>query len=262
VTSLLKRAQPEGLINLAGFSSVARAEQEPLRPWMVNAMGTLNILAAIRDCAPRCRVLLIGSGEMYGWVEGRLRQSEEMPLKPIGVYASSKVAAELAGFQFSRGYELTVISARAFNQLGRGQDQSFAVPTFASQIAAIRQGRQEPTIKTGNLEVIRDLLHVEDTVAAYRLLLISGEARTAYNVCSGVGRTLRSVLEELMELAGVTARLEHDPNRLRSIDIPALVGNADRIRKLGWIPKRTVRSALEEVLDEYNSISPLPLGEG
>src|SRR5712692_3984984 len=48
VEALVDRAKPEGIINLAGFSSVAIAEEAPLQPWMVNTLGPLNILTAAR----------------------------------------------------------------------------------------------------------------------------------------------------------------------------------------------------------------------
>jgi GDP-4-dehydro-6-deoxy-D-mannose reductase len=95
---------------------------------------------------------------------------------------------------------------------------------------------------------VRDFCHVRDVVEAYRLLLLKGEPGQAYNICSGEGRTIRSLLEEMLVLAGVNARIELDPARLRPSDIPSLVGSPDRLRALGWAPKLTVTDALRDVL--------------
>src|SRR5713101_2132309 len=253
VEALVERARPEGIINLAGFSSVANAEDDPLQPWMVNTLGALNILTASRKIVPSARILLVGSGEMYGLLPQGVRAREQMPLNPLGFYGASKAAAEIAGLQFHRRYGTEVILVRPFSHIGRGQRANFSVPTFAAQIQAIGDGRAEAVIRVGNLNPVRDFLHVQDTVAAYRLLLINGQPGEAYNICSGVGRTIHSLLEEMLRIAGVEARVHVDPARMRAADIPWLIGNPEKLAHLGWEPKRTVSSALEEVLEEFKS---------
>ncbi len=100
---------------------------------------------------------------------------------------------------------------------------------------------------------MRDFLAVEDTVAAYRVLLTQGRSGAAYNVCSGNGRTIRSLLDEMLKIAGVEASVEVDPDRLRPNDIPWLVGSPSRINELGWAPKSSVTQALKDVLDEQSA---------
>jgi len=253
VFAAFRASQPDAVINLAGYSSVAKADTEPDRAWRINALGSVNVLTAARDLAPKARILLVGSGETYGLLPPKIRADEKMPLQPRGVYASSKAAAELAGLQFWRGAGLQVVLARPFNHLGRGQRHSYVVPSFAIQIHAIRRGMVEPTIRVGNLEAIRDFLHVEDTVAAYRLLLTRGEPGAAYNVCSGIGRSIRSLLDEMLNIAGVRARVEVDPVRFRPGEIPELVGNNELLKQLGWSVQNSVAQGLREVMEEHHS---------
>ena len=248
VRAAVEKARPEGIIHLAAFSSVARSHGNPARVFAVNALGTVNLLTAVRESAPEARVLLISSGEVYGPVPEGARASEEQALVPLSPYAISKQAAELAGQQFHRSYGLQVVVARAFSPLGAGQDPTFVVPSFAAQLRAIRQKKADPVLRAGNLEAIRDFSHVRDMAAAYRLLLTAGVAGQTYNVCSGIGRTIRSVLEEMLAVSGLSVRIELDPARLRPLDIPSLVGAPDKLRALGWEPKHTVTSALREVL--------------
>jgi GDP-4-dehydro-6-deoxy-D-mannose reductase len=105
-------------------------------------------------------------------------------------------------------------------------------------------------LSVGNLEPVRDFSHVEDVVAAYRLLLDRGVAGEAYNVSSGIGRTVRSVVEEMILASRVAARIEVDPARLRPVELPYLVGDSAKLRALGWAPKRTVRDALDDAIAE------------
>src|ERR1700687_5079236 len=214
VEALVDRARPEAIINLAGFSSVAKAEEDPLQPWMVNTLGPLNILTAARRVVPSARILLVGSGEMYGLLPQGVPATEQMPLSPLGFYGASKAAAEIAGLQFHRRYSAEVILARPFSHIGPGQRPHFSVPTFAAQIQAIAAGRAEAVIRVGNLNPIRDFLHVQDTVAAYRVLLIKGQPGEAYNVCSGEGRTISSILEEMLRVTSVDARVYVDPAKM------------------------------------------------
>jgi GDP-4-dehydro-6-deoxy-D-mannose reductase len=248
VARAVEAARPEAVVHLAGFSSVGKSHQAPALTFTVNGAGALNVLAAVRDGARAARVLLIGSGEMYGAVEPGARAAEDHPLRPLSPYAASKVAAEVVGMQFHRSYGVDVVCARPFNHLGAGQDPSFAVPAFAQQIAAIKAGRAEPVVKVGNLEAVRDFSHVRDVVDAYRLLLERGAAGTAYNVCSGTGRTIRQVLDRMIQLAGVEARVEVEAARVRPADLPSLVGDPSRLIALGWTPQRTVDGALAEAL--------------
>jgi GDP-4-dehydro-6-deoxy-D-mannose reductase len=105
-------------------------------------------------------------------------------------------------------------------------------------------------LRTGDLTPIRDFSHVADVVEAYALLAREGLPGEAYNVCSGEGRTIRSLLEEMLELSGVEARVEVDPERLRPAELPSLVGDPGKLRRLGWTPSRSVGDALREALGE------------
>ena len=256
VQEALEAARPDAIVHLAGLSSVAASYREPSRTFAVNALGAVNLLAAVEQVAPAARVLLIGSAEMYGPVEPGTRATEALPLRPVSPYAASKVAAEVAGFQFHRGRGLATISARPFNHVGRGQRVDFVVSSFASQIAAIRRGTSAPVLKVGNLDAVRDFSHVADVVGAYRVLLQHGEPGQAYNVCSGEGRSIRALLQRMIELAGVEVRIEIDPARFRPSELPYLVGDPARLQGLGWRASRLLDDALRDALHEAEQRTP------
>lgn len=248
---LVERTKPDAILNLAGSSSVGESHRDPLQAWRVNALGPVNLLSAVRDASPSTRILLVGSGELYGALAPGTRASEQTPTMPLSPYASSKLAAEVGALQFQRAYGLDVVLARPFNHLGSGQDPRFVVPSFARQIQGIRLRGARPAIQVGNLDIVRDFLHVLDVVKAYRLLLVRGATAGIYNVCSGVGRTIRSVLDELLALARVDAQIEADPARMRPAEIPSLLGDSHKLAALGWRQELSVSDALAEVLREY-----------
>ena len=253
VRDAVEAAQPDAIVHLAGLSSVAASHRDPSRTFAVNALGAVNVLAAVQQIAPAARVLLVGSSEMYGPLAPGSRATEDSPLHPVSPYASSKVAAEVAGFQFYRGRNLAVISARPFNHVGRGQRTDFVVPSFAEQIASIRRGRTSAVLRVGNLDAVRDFSHVADVVEAYRLLLQSGEPGQAYNVCSGEGRSIGGVLQRMIELAGVKVHIEVDRSRFRASELPSLVGDPVKLQRLGWRASRTLDDALRDALAHAES---------
>ena len=93
----------------------------------------------------------------------------------------------------------------------------------------------------------RDFTAVADVVAAYFALLERGEAGQIYNVCSGVERSVRSLLERLIALAGVEVRIETDPVRFRRAEQRRVCGDARKIeRATGWRARMPLDRALAE----------------
>ena len=248
VREVVDEVQPEGIVHLAAFGSIVKSHAHPARAFAVNAQGSVNLLTAVRDRCPGARLLLVGSGEVYGPLAEGARASEDSALQPVSPFAASKVSAELMAGLFHRSYGVQVVLARPFNHLGAGQEPIFAVPSFAAQLRAIARGDREPVLRVGNLDPVRDYTHVWDMVAGYRVLLREGRPGETYNLCSGEGHSLRSVLDEMLALSGLRVSLELDPARLRPAEIARLVGVADRARALGWAPQRSLTEALSDAL--------------
>jgi GDP-4-dehydro-6-deoxy-D-mannose reductase len=254
VRDAVARARPDAIVHLAAISSVARSHAEPNMTFDVNTMGALHVCVATQTLAPGARVLLVSSGEVYGPTPPQHGAPESTPLAPTSPYAASKVAAETIGFQFARSYGMHVVCARPFTHLGAGQAASFAIPSFARQVLeARRQGASRATILVGDLKPVRDFSHVRDVIAAYRLILQRGAGGEAYNVCSGVGRSIRSVLDELVDVCGMVSDVHIDRSLLRSTDLPNLVGDSAKVRALGWVPRWTVRDALNDIVSELGA---------
>ncbi len=237
----VRAAAPDAVLHLAGLSHVGESWRRMGDCFRVNVLGTENVLAA----AGGRRVLLASSAEVYGCVpEAEQPLREDRPLDPRSPYALTKAAAErLAAAQGA-------VVVRSFNLVGPGQSAQFALPSFAAQLAAIASGAREGGLRVGNLEARRDFLHVEDGAEAYRLLVERGEPGGAYNLGSGEARSIHEALDELLEVSGVRARVEIDPDRLRPADLPLLCADTQRLRALGWSPRRTLRDALQGLWED------------
>lgn len=252
VRAAFELARPDAVAHLAGQAFVPASFADPGATFEVNARGTLNVLDAARALAEdgtSPRVLIASSADVYG-----AQPAQAYPLRestapsPANPYAASKVAAEALAVAYARSFGLDVVATRAFNHIGPGQDERFAVAAFARQIAAVARA-QASVVWVGNLEASRDFLDVRDVCAAYVALLEGGgDAGEIYNICSGQAVALRDVLRRLVSAARIAVEIREDPARMRPSDVPLSVGDAAKLRAAtGWAPARTLDAALRDV---------------
>ena len=258
VRAVVRAANPNRVVHLAGIASAAGTNAAQLRT--VNADAAITLLRAVREMGNDCQVLLASSGYVYGATAPGILAKETDPLHAVGAYAESKVAMESAAEQFQRTEApvgVSLVLARAFNHTGARQTDAFVVPAFARQIARIEAGLEPPVVKVGNLDALRDFLHVGDVVRAYRQLVcdtVTGSPVTVVNVASGVGVTIRHILEELVALSAVRVAVETDPARLRPSDLPECVGSYERLQALtGWTPRIRLADTVREILDYFRA---------
>jgi GDP-4-dehydro-6-deoxy-D-mannose reductase len=247
---VMKTSAPDAVYHLAALSHVGESWESGAEAFRVNAEGTLHVLAAARRAGVD-RVLVVGSAEEYGAaLDADMPLTEEAPLRPVTPYGAAKVAADYLALQAFLGSGLGAIRARPFNHTGPGQSDRFLVPALARRVAdAERRGASE--VRVGSLEPIRDITDVRDVVRAYRLLVERGEPGEVYNVCSGRGVVVGEIAKRLLDLADRPLRLLVDPDLVRSVDVPRLVGDASKLRAAtGWQPEIDLEQTLRDVFDD------------
>ena len=247
VRAAIRDLRPSAVYHCAGAAHVANSWQDTAQPLASNVLATHYLLDALRRAGGQCRVVIAGSATVYAPSATPL--DEESPLAPTSPYALSKLALEQLGLRALREDGIEVILTRPFNHTGPRQSHSYFAPAVARQIAMIDRGAAEPVIRVGNLDAQRDLTDVRDTVRAYVLLMEKGLPGTVYNIASGVGRSMRVVLDGLLRRAQTTPRVEVDPARLRPHDVPIHVGDGTRLRATtGWTPAISFDQMLDDLL--------------
>jgi GDP-4-dehydro-6-deoxy-D-mannose reductase len=253
VSERLARSRPDMVVHLAAIAAVTDSVRDPRLTWSVNLNGVLNLVLAIQDVAPQAHLLFISSAEVYGESLNRSAPiDEDALLQPVNPYAASKAAADILVRQAAAG-GLSATIMRPFNHTGAGQSEAFVTPNFASQIARIEAGLQPPVIYVGSLDDERDFLDVSDVVSAYAMALdYRHDARMAgvFNVASGIAIRIGDILDRLLSLANVRIEVRADPARFRPAHVPRVVGDASRLRSLGWAPKAPLKDTLAAVLDD------------
>jgi len=248
----LRELRPAAVIHLAALSSVSASWEGVAEVWRTNALGTVQMLEAVRAEAPKARVIVASSGEVYGRAE-TIPTPEDAPVAPISPYAASKAAAELAASQAAAtGLDVAVV--RPFPQVGPGQDERFAIGSWTRQIARL-ESDGGGTLLVGELSGERDLTDVRDGARAYLLLLEAGAARGAYNLSSGRGIRMGDVLDLLVGLSSVPIEVEQEQARLRPVEIPVLVGDPSKLRAAtGWEPEFPLEQTLADALEAARQI--------
>lgn len=253
IIGLLFKIRPDYIFHLAAQSSVGIAWKNPGLTADVNIKGSINVMDAVRELYYKPRLLLIGSGEEYGYIlEGETPVTEENRLRPGNIYAATKACQNMIGNIYARAYDMEVMMVRAFNHIGPCQSPIFVVADFCKQVAEIEKGKREPVMYVGNLNTKRDFTDVRDVVKAYALLIRTGKAGETYNVGSGHAVTIEEVLKLILSLSEKEIRVEVDANKIRPADVPVIEADIGKIcQTSGWTPEITLEQTIRETLDYW-----------
>jgi GDP-4-dehydro-6-deoxy-D-mannose reductase len=251
--SLLEGIQPEWVFHLAGYAHAGRSFAEADAAWQGNLQATRKLYDAVARWGGRPRILYVSSGLIYGEADPPGSASAEgQPLRPSSPYAASKAAADLASYQYSRFPGLDIVRVRPFNHIGPRQQPLYAIPRFASQIAAIERGRQAPVLETGDLNSYRDLSDVRDIVQAYILLMEKGKTGEAYNAGSGTAYRMQEILDKLLASSNVKVEVRRKSQDSRPGEIGVTRADCTKLqRETGWRPRFTLDQTLADTLEYW-----------
>ena len=140
IAHALTATQPDAILHLGGIAFVPLGWTQPQLVFEVNTIGTLNLLDAVRQHAPKTRVLVVTSAEIYGSHPAPAPLDESAPYRPDNIYGIAKAAADQSSLLYAAHHHLDVMVARPSNHIGPGQSPDFVSSAFASQLAAIANG--------------------------------------------------------------------------------------------------------------------------
>jgi GDP-4-dehydro-6-deoxy-D-mannose reductase len=262
IDRIVGRLGPSIVVHLAAQSSIAAALGAAEATWRTNFCGSLSLASALARHTAGGTFLFASTSEVYGRHLGNEPVDESVLPNPMNPYAASKLAAERMLADVLPAATRLIVT-RAFNHSGPGQDERFVLPSFAAQIARIESGQTPARISVGNLEAMRDFLHVADVVDAYvRLIGLADrlEARAVVNIASGKAWKIADLLTMMRQMAKKPLDIFNDPARMRASDVPVALGNAARLKALtGWEPRYgiedIIRGLLERARDDLQSRS-------
>ncbi len=237
--AIVAATEPDEIYHLAGPAFVPDSW-----PALGDTMRAITAVAgelidAVRDCAPRARVVLAGSREIFG-AAAPSPQREDTPCAPSTPYGVAKLAAhQLVGL--ARAHEgLHLSSAILFNHESPRRRLEFVSRKITRAAAAISLGRAQ-ALTLGDLDAVRDFSAATDVVRGLRLMA-AAPAPGDYVLASGVARAVREWVEVAFAAVGLdpASHLRVDPALVRARETAAALGDATRAReRLGWVAHTT-----------------------
>ena len=187
VYNMLSDFEPDYILHLASYSSVAYSWKYPVEAFANNSNIFLNLVDQVRLLKLKCRILSVGSSEEYGNItEDQIPITELTTTKPNSPYAVARVSQEMMSAIYANNYDVDIVMTRSFNHIGPGQKDIFVISSFAKKLTDIKKGLvNSKSIVVGNIALIRDFVDVRDVVSAYYILLGKGKKGNVYNICSG-----------------------------------------------------------------------------
>lgn len=256
VEDIIADIQPDVIYHLAAQSSVSLSWKKPRLTADINVIGTINVLEAVRSQEKKIRLLLIGSGEEYGFIRpDACPLTEDEPLNPGNIYAATKACQGMLGEIYARAYNMDIIMVRAFNHSGPEQLPVFVISDFCRQIAMIEKGDAPAVMSVGNLSARRDFTDVRDVVRAYRLLSEKGVSGRTYNVGRGKAVAIQYILDTALGFSNADIEVRQDPARMRASDIPVIEPDTARIfSDTGWKAEISMEKTIEDTLNYWRKV--------
>jgi len=250
--------------HMAAQVAVTTSVQNPREDFEINALGTFNVLEAVRVVAPQASVFYASTNKVYGGMEQaaieedktryryrdlRYGVSEKQPLDFHSPYGCSKGCGDQYVRDYARIYGLRTVVFRQSCIYGTRQfgveDQGWV----AHFCIAARLGR--PIVIYGNGKQVRDVLWIDDLIAAYQAAAdhIDRAAGQVYDIGGGPECTM-SIWREfgpmLEELAGHPLPVTYSD--WRPGDQPVYISDIRKaVRELGWCPQVSLKEGVERL---------------
>jgi len=275
VDQVIKRFQPDIVIHLAGQVAMTTSISSPYYDFQVNALGTINLLEAIREYCPSAGIVYSSTNKVYGdleWIEyleddNRYTPKnfyngfgEDLPINFQSPYGCSKGAADQYLSDYSRIYGLKTVVLRHSSMYGGRQfptDDQGWIGWFCQKAINQKRGLQDKFYISGNGKQVRDVLHCDDMVNLYikiskNISALSGEV---FNIGGGIANSL-SLLELFALLEDrLNIKLAYDITSQRISDQKYFVADIRKINKfIQWNPKINFNHGINMMLEWVSKI--------
>jgi len=246
---ILTRVGPDEIYNLGAQSHVRVSFDQPVYTVQTDALGTMNLLEAIRDTGRPIRFYQASSSEMYGKVV-QTPQTETTPFYPRSPYACAKVYSYWQTVNYREAYDLYTCNGILFNHESPRRGETFVTRKITRAATRIKEGLQDK-LYLGNLDAKRDWGFAGDYVEAMWLML-QQERGEDYVIATGETHSVREFLDEVFGQLKLdwNKHVEIDPRYFRPAEVDLLLGDAAKARQqLNWKPAVTFK-ALAKMMTE------------
>ena len=264
--SILKKIQPDEIYNLAAQSFVGSSFAQPNTTAQINALGTLNLLEALRLVCPTTRFYQASTSEMFGKIQEKT-QSETTPFYPRSPYAIAKLYAHWATINYRESYNLFASTGILFNHESPLRGPEFVTRKISIGVAKYKLGIID-SLSLGNLDAKRDWGYAKEYVEGmWKILQI--DKPDNFVLATGRNESVRDFAKLAFRAAGFEIYFEGknesevgidsktgnqlikvDPKFYRPSEVEILLGNSSKAKSvLGWEPKMTLEKLTKMMVE-------------
>lgn len=249
IKKIIKKIRPHYIFHLAAKSHPTYSFKFPLDTLNTNIIGTANLFESVKNYSSKTKIIVACSSAEFGsFSKEELPIDEKFKKNPEHLYGLSKLVQDLLSLQYFKMFKMNICRAIIFNTSGSGKNFD-VFQDFKSQI--IKQKKNKTILlKVGNINNLRDFSHVDDTVTALYLLMQKGKSGESYIISSNKLEKISNILKIIKKQLNKKIIIKKNKNLLRKYDEKFIQGNNNKIRKLGWSPKKNLRDIVKDILNE------------
>ena len=278
ILSIVNEIKPDEIYNLAAQSHVGVSFKLPNYTAQVNAIGTLNILEAIKSCKleNKTRFYQASTSELFGEIQDR-KQSEKTNFYPKSPYATSKIFAYWITKNYRESYGIHASNGILFNHESPRRGETFVTRKITIGLSKIIHG-VEKNLYLGNIYALRDWGHARDYVEMC-WKIVQYKKSDDFIVATGKQYTVKSFIEKCFKYLGVKISwsgkgikevgkikdfnqkmypnlkknmevIKIDKKYFRPNEVKNLIGDSSKSKKLlNWRPKVSLDELVKEMMD-------------
>jgi GDPmannose 4,6-dehydratase len=264
--SLLNRAKPDEIFNLAAQSFVGVSFEQPTTTAQITGLGALNLLEAVRLVNPKIRFYQASTSEMFGKVQA-VPQREDTPFYPRSPYGVAKLFAHWMTVNYRESYGMFATSGILFNHESPLRGREFVTRKITDAVARIKLGKLD-VLELGNIDAKRDWGYAKEYVEGMWRIL-QAEVPDTFVLATNRTETVRDFVRMAFAGAGIQVEfrgsaeaetaidtatgktvMKVNPRFYRPAEVELLIGDPSRARtKLGWEPRTTLEELCAMMVD-------------
>ena len=242
LVELMHAEKPECVVNFAAQSMVAESWQNPGDWFMTNTVSTVRLHDELRKMPFLHRYVHISTPEVYGSCSGGV--TETHPFNPSTPYAVSRAAMDMSLRTFHAAYGFPVVTTRAANVFGAGQQLYRIIPRT---ILFILLGRKLQL--HGGGYSTRSFIHISDVVAATWQIACSGRIGEVYHITTDRTISIRALVEIICQRLGVNFKDCVDSIGERQGKDAAYHLDGSKLRReLNWVDRVSLEQGIEDCI--------------